>query len=453
MSDERVGVIEKLGYGSFAVSCNLVVGFVTSFILFYFTDVFGLSPAIAGAVIAFGVIWDGVNDPLIANLADNYRFKNGERTRPYIKIICLPLAAATVLMFSPFPLPPAMKIVYSVTIYVIFYSLTTILRLPSYAMQILATPNQQDRLSITTFISGGATLGGVLASVMCWPLVRLFSGLNERREMINPKRGFPMTAGVIGLIIIAGALFCYVNSRERVRPKASTEKKLSLFSSFKMTFSDYNFRWNSAFSTLYFINNTLLMSTIVYYCTYVLKNPGATTALSGTLALGSFIALPTVKKIDRSLGRRKAMMLGAFLIFAGKIPFVIFPFNIIAMFANAFIMGFSITLNIVAFSTTRAVVADHIEYVNNRRIDSMVINFMGFLNKCGTSLTTLAIGLVLQLAGYQAGMSTQPQSVSTALIGLIGWASMALSLIMLFCGSRITIEDVVKEMKEGKTNV
>ncbi|MDL2294696.1 MFS transporter, partial [Ruminococcaceae bacterium OttesenSCG-928-D13] len=437
-------------YGSFSISCNIVIQFVSTFILFYYTDVFGISPGIAGGIVAFGVIWDGINDPLIAHYADNHRFKNGERVRPYMLYICVPLALVTVLMFSPFALPGAMKVVYGVLVYVIFYSLTTFLRLPSYAMPILATANQQDRLSINTYVSGGASLGGVLASVLCWPLVRLFAGTDATGEMVNPRRGFPMAAAVIGLIVIAGSLFSFFTSKERVRPKVSEEDRLSLPQSFKLVMGDYNFRWNTAFSTLYFVNNTLLTATLVYYASYIYGNSGLTTLIMAVFAVGSIIALPVIKKVDKALGRRKAMMLGAGLILLGKLPLLIFPYNVVSMYICAFIMGLSVALNIVTFSTTRAEVADHIEYVNGRRIDSMVINFMGFLNKCGTSLTTLAIGLALQFAGYQANAAQQPQSVITTLVIIVGWVAVGLTLLMLFCASKITIEKEMSEMAQSR---
>lgn len=449
MTTPRIGLTEKLGYGALSVSCNIVIQFVSTFILFFYTDVFGIAPAIAGAIISFGVIWDGINDPLIAHFADNHRFRNGERVRPYMLYASIPLSVIMILMFSTFQIPEGLKPVYGVATYVVFYSLTTFLRLPSYAMPILATSERQDRLSINTFASGGASLGGVLASVLCWPLVRLFSGINKDGTMINPHSGFPITAAVIGVIVIAGALFSYFTSQERVRPQNKGEAKLSLLKSFKIVMSNYNFRWNTAFSTLYFVNNALLTATLVYYCTYVYNKPGLTTMVMAVFAIGSIIALPFIKKLDKKLGRRRAMMLGAILIIISKIPFIIYPYSVVTMYFNALIMGLSVALNIVTFSTTRAEVADHIEFVNNRRIDSMVINFMGFLNKCGTSLTTLAIGLTLQIAGYQANIPNQPQAVTTALIVIIGWASLAFSAIMLLCASKITIEETVVKMNNS----
>jgi len=169
-------------------------------------------------------------------------------------------------------------------------------------------------------------------------------------------------------------------------------------------------------------------------------------------AVGSLVSLPAVKKLDQKLGRRKAMMLGAVIIIVSKIPFVIFPISLITLMVNAFITGLSVALNLVTFNTTRAEVADHIEQVNNRRLDSMVANFMSLVNKCGTALTTLAIGLVLQFTGYNADLSAQPKSVTTGLVAIMGWAPIVLSVVMFFCASKITIESVVSEMKARKAN-
>ena len=445
---EKIGYKEKVGHGAFSISCNIIIQFVVTFVLFFYTDVFGIPPAAAGMILAIGMVWDGATDPIVANFSDHYRFKNGERVRPIMKYICFPLTIVTIVMFTPIPLSPIVSIVYCLILYLMYDTLTTLLRLPSFALPTLATNNQRDRLSLNTYISAGATLGAVLASVLCWPLVRLFSGTDDAGNLIHPERGFPMAAAVIGLFVIGGSLLCYFTSKERVRPKKEDEEKLLLRRSFKIIISNSNFRWNAGFSTLYFVNNSLLTSTLIYYCIYVFNDSGLLTIIMAIFAIGSILALPVIKIIDKKIGRRRAMMLGALLIIVSKIPFVIFPYSVIAMYINALIMGLSVALNIVTFSVTRAEISDHIEHLYNRRIDSMVVNFMGLANKCGTAVTILVIGLVLQLTGYQAELSVQPQSVITGLIVIIGWAPIVLSGVMLFCASKITIENVVAKMKE-----
>ena len=453
MIEKKLGIPEKLGYGGHHLASNLIVFFVNSYFLFYLTDVYGIPPGIAGAILALGVVWDGINDPLIAYFADNRRFKSGECTRPFMLYTCVPLAVVSILLFTPFAMNLTMKIIYCIVIYIIFDTAVTFYRLPGFVMPVIASADQRDRLSINTYVSGGGSLGGALATVLCWPLVRMFSGLSENGDMINPQRGFPLTAVFIGAVLIILALYSYFTARERVKPKLDTENKLSIMKSFKYTIQDYNFRWNTVFSTIYFICNTLMVTMVVYYTTHVLKDAGKTTIIMAIFIAGSISALPFVKKISLKLGRRKAMMLGALLILAGKIPFVIFPLSAFIMYVNAFITGLSVALNIVSFSTTRAEVADNIENTSGRRIDGMVVNFNGFFNKCGTALTTLCIGLALEFAGYNAELSVQPQAVTTAIVGIMGWAAIAFSVLMFFCAGKITIENVVKKLYTEQSNV
>jgi GPH family glycoside/pentoside/hexuronide:cation symporter len=316
-------------------------------------------------------------------------------------------------------------------------------------MAILATPDTRQRISINTFTSGGATLGSVLAAVMCWPIVRHFAGVDAGGNLINPQRGFLFGTSSIGLIIIFGSLFSYFTSKERVRPIHDTAGRMTIPASFKILLKNYNFRWNAAFSTLYFVGNTLLTTILVYYCQYVLMDSGKATLIMAVFALGSIAALPFIKPVERKVGRRKAMMIGAGLTLLAKIPFIIAPSSLFTILIYGFIMGTSVALNIVTFSTTRADVADLVEYENGRRIDAMVNNLTGFINKCGTSLTILLIGFALELGGYQGELTTQPQSAVDTIIILQGWVALAISLVMLFCASRMTIEERVLEMKAG----
>ena len=79
-----VGTLEKLGFGCFSMSNNVVFQFKSSFYLFFLTNVLGIGIATAGAVLALGTVWDAINDPLLGYTAVNRRFKNGERIRPFI---------------------------------------------------------------------------------------------------------------------------------------------------------------------------------------------------------------------------------------------------------------------------------------------------------------------------------------------------------------------------------
>jgi len=63
---------------SFALSGfgqNLIIGFVNSYILFFYTDVFLIGAAPAGILMIVARIWDAANDPVMGTIVDKTRSK------------------------------------------------------------------------------------------------------------------------------------------------------------------------------------------------------------------------------------------------------------------------------------------------------------------------------------------------------------------------------------------
>ena len=79
----RIGMLEKLGFGTFSTASNVVFNFKDLFYLFFLTNVMGLRIDHAGIITAVGIVWDAINDPLVGYWAVNHSFKNGEKCRPF----------------------------------------------------------------------------------------------------------------------------------------------------------------------------------------------------------------------------------------------------------------------------------------------------------------------------------------------------------------------------------
>ncbi|NBK25549.1 MAG: MFS transporter, partial [Spirochaetia bacterium] len=73
----------KLGFGIGDLGGNLFFTIIGFYLLFYFTDVVGLLPALAGTALMIGKIWDAVTDPVTGYLSDRTRTRFGRR-RPYM---------------------------------------------------------------------------------------------------------------------------------------------------------------------------------------------------------------------------------------------------------------------------------------------------------------------------------------------------------------------------------
>lgn len=80
---EKLSTMEKLGFGVFSCSNNIVYQFKNLYYLFFLTEVLHISMATAGTTLSLGIVWDAINDPLVGYYAVNHRFRNGERVRPF----------------------------------------------------------------------------------------------------------------------------------------------------------------------------------------------------------------------------------------------------------------------------------------------------------------------------------------------------------------------------------
>ena len=116
----KIGFAEKLGFGTFSTTSNVVFNFKDLFYLFFLTNVMGIKIEHAGMITALGIVWDAVNDPLVGYWAVNHTFRNGEKCRPFALWCAVPWAVTVVLMFTCFDVAYGMKLALAIAIYFLF---------------------------------------------------------------------------------------------------------------------------------------------------------------------------------------------------------------------------------------------------------------------------------------------------------------------------------------------
>ena len=73
----------KLGFGIGDLGGNLFFTIMGFYLLYFFTDVVGLVPALAGTALMIGKVWDAITDPITGYYSDRTRTRWGRR-RPYM---------------------------------------------------------------------------------------------------------------------------------------------------------------------------------------------------------------------------------------------------------------------------------------------------------------------------------------------------------------------------------
>ena len=449
----KVGMLEKLGFGTFSTASNVVFNFKDLFYLFFLTNVMGIEIAHAGIIIAIGIVWDAINDPLVGFWAVNHTFKNGEKCRPFALWCAVPWAISVVLMFTCFDVSYGLKLGIALAIYFLFELFNTFAAIPYNSMGSLATNVDADRRSINVARNLGGCLGSGIGSIALYPLLGLFGGLDEAGNVLQTKAGetaFFYAAIVMGSVCIVGSFAHYFTTRERVKQANDDDSKISLVSAFKMLLGCRSWVMNTLYVVCYGILNLLIMSNINYYATYILGSASKATPILavflGTSVLSTILSIP----IDKKLGRRGTMLFSAAVYVVGKIWFVLDPYSMGAIYVNGIFTAIAMSLAFVLFNTNRNNIADLIEWKNDRRIDSLVStcdNLAAKLSKAGANL--LATG-ALAAAGFNADLPQQPEPALDAICSLLGWVPMLVAGIMFVVVFFHPIEKEMAQMNKSR---
>jgi GPH family glycoside/pentoside/hexuronide:cation symporter len=97
-TSEKVPLVTKFAFGAGDVGPATATAIMSFFMLYFFTDVARISPAIAGVILLINKIWDSVNDPIIGVLSDRVHTRWGRR-RPWFLFGAIPFGITFVLLF------------------------------------------------------------------------------------------------------------------------------------------------------------------------------------------------------------------------------------------------------------------------------------------------------------------------------------------------------------------
>lgn len=217
----------KIVYGLGDFASQLVWTFVGNYLTVYYTDVVGLAPAIAGAIMLIARIWDGVNDPMFGAIAERTKTKWG-RFRPYILIFSPILAIFNVLAFTaPFGNGTA-GVAWAAFSYIGLGMLYTVVNLSYGSLSNVMTTDSQERVELNSWRMIGTNLGSCLLSAISMPLILKFSHAET-----PTGTGYTLTTMVFAICSLPLFFLVFKCCIEVIQPKQDV-KQISIGTTIKV---------------------------------------------------------------------------------------------------------------------------------------------------------------------------------------------------------------------------
>ena len=141
---------EKVGYGLGDGASNFFFQTFNVFLLYYYTDIFGLSPAAVGTMFLVTKIIDVVTDPVMGMVADRTNSRWG-KFRPYLLWMAIPYGICGYAMFANPDFSESGKLVYAYITYTLMMLTYTAINVPYSALMGVISPSSVERLKVSSF--------------------------------------------------------------------------------------------------------------------------------------------------------------------------------------------------------------------------------------------------------------------------------------------------------------
>ena len=453
----KLSWMQRIGFGAGDMAQNLIYQTVSIWLLFFYTNVFGLKPGPAALMFLVVRLVDVLWDPVVGTIVDKGNPKWG-KYRSWLVLGGIPLVGLAILCFwnGLSGASDTAKLIYAYVTYVGMSMCYTLVNVPYGALNASLTRDTNEITILTSTRMFMANLGGLIVKSL--PLIiAIFAPkvLNEETgKMVavynTPEAGgaWFITYAIFAVVGLALLFFCFTQCKERVvmDQKESANVKVSDL------WMEFGRNKPLRIVAFFFITAFAMMSVSnaadAYFMSYnVEATPLLTTLFMWLGTIPAFIFMPLVPAIKRKIGKK-----GMFYLFLGvaicgmamMYTFVSIPAtksNFVLLCIAQFVKSTGI---ITATGYMWALVPEVIaygEYTSGKRIAGIVNALTGIFFKAGMALGGVVPGLVLAWVGFNADAAQQTPLALQGILWLVCVIPAILLLLAIFIISKYELSD------------
>ena len=438
----KLSWMQRIGFGSGDLAQNLIYQTVAAYLLFFYTNVFGIDPMKAAFMFLIVRLVDVVWDPFVGAFVDKRNSKFG-KYRVYLLLGGIPLTGLAILTFwGGF----SGQLWYAYITYVTLSLCYTLVNVPYGALNASLTRDTDEITKLTSTRMFMANIGGLAVQFGVPATIQFFAPQNDWSQPAASGTWF-IVMSAYALVGFALLCFCYTQTRERVVMQEDQTDKVRYSDLFT------EFIWNRPLRILAFFFITAFailavsLSTSAYYMQYNVGNAQALPVFNAFGVIPAFIFLPLVPLIRRKIGKQRLFFVFLTVAITGiamQYVFSVAPGLSGQLWLIYLAQFVKFTGIIVATGYMWALVPEVISYgewKSGRRISGVVNALTGIFFKAGFALGGVVPGVVLSLTGFNAGKAAQSALAQQGILWLITVIPGLLLLLAMFIISKYELND------------
>ncbi|WP_058302888.1 MFS transporter [Gorillibacterium timonense] len=406
---EKVKKREKLAYGLGDLGNNVAYGAMGFYLVFFLTDVAGLSPLWAGAIFMIVRMWNAVFDLISGAVSDRTRTRFGRR-RPYLLYGAIPLSLSFALLWQLFFQETDHMILYYTLTGILFSITYSLVSIPYNSLLPEMSQDYDERTSISGYKMALSFIGSLVSAM----------GVTLIVDTIYPGKtmyavSYPVMGLVLGAVIAVCVLLAFAGTKERVEPKAPVADNgfwKTILSLFKLR--EYRLVLGV------FIGNMLgfdvIMALYIYFMKYALKVSSDISYIFMAIPLVVAVAVtPLWVHLSNKMGKQKTYILSALYFLIPLISCLFLPEgNMVLIVVVIVFIGVGLSASQVLTFSILPDVVEVDELKNGVRREGMIYGSTMFFYKISSAVMVAVVMYAMGLFGYveSAGDAIEAQPSS-----------------------------------------
>lgn len=410
---------EKIGYGFGDMASSMFWKLFGSYLMIFYTDVFGLPAAVVGTLFLVTRVWDSAFDPIVGVVADRTHSRWG-KFRPYLLFLAIPFSVIGVLTFVTPSFGDNGKLIYAYVTYSLMMMVYSAINVPYASLLGVMSDNPKERNTLSTYRMAFAYIGSFIALLLFMPMVNFWSG--HSKEIAAQQQGWTIAVAVIAVMCALLFIGCFAFTRERV--KALHEKQAPLKEDLKDLWKNRPWWILLGAGVAALVFNSIRDGATVYYFKYFIVEEdfqtisffGVSFVLSGLyLSVGQIANIAGVilaAPVSNRIGKKQTYMGSMAIATVLSILFFWFDKDNLAL-----IFTFQILISICAGSifpllwSMYADCTDYSELKTGNRATGLIFSSSSMSQKFGWAIGSALTGWLLSYFGFVANEVQQAEAI------------------------------------------
>lgn len=410
MISEKVTLKEKIGYGFGDAASSMFWKLFGMYLMFFYTDVFGLEAQVVGTMFLITRVWDSLFDPIIGAIADRTKSRWG-KFRPYLLYVAVPFGVIGVFTFYTPSFNDSGKIIYAYATYSLMMIVYSVINVPYASLLGVMSSSPKTRSVLATYRMTFAYLGSFVTLLFFNPLVSYFS--DNDIESSNQQYGWVMAASVVAVSAVILFFLCFLWTKERVVTISDDHSSLKEDVKNLLRNKPWWILLGAGVFTLVF--NSVRDGAALYYFKYYVEEdlfdhikifqiPFVLSGLYFSIGqLANLVGVIIAAPLSNRIGKKNTFIGSMLIAFMGSIFFYWIPRDgVFEIFTLQILISCCASIVFPLLWSMYADCVDYSEYKTGRRATGLIFSSSSMSQKLGWAFGSALTGWLLGYFGFQA---------------------------------------------------